>query len=91
VPNEDGVMPRYREDHACAPRRGGHLLLGPFGVRNGKVTEFERPAAITFRQPMTLRLGAGTVDVTLRYALTPGPAAGVTRVTRVVTMTVRGG
>jgi hypothetical protein len=57
-------------------------------VRNGKVTEFERPAAITFRQPMTLRLGAGTVDVTLRYALTPGPAAGVTRVTRVVTMTV---
>jgi uncharacterized protein YndB with AHSA1/START domain len=61
---------------------------GPFGVRNGKVTEFERPAAITFRQPMTLRLRAGTVDVTLRYTLTPGPAAGVTRVTRVVTMTV---
>jgi uncharacterized protein YndB with AHSA1/START domain len=63
---------------------------GPFGVRNGIVTEFERPSAITFRQPMTLRLGAGVVDVTLRYTLTltPGPAAGVTRVTRVVTMTV---
>jgi uncharacterized protein YndB with AHSA1/START domain len=62
---------------------------GPFGVRNGTVTEFERPAAITFRQPMTLRLGAGIVDVTLRYTLTPGPAAGVTRVARVVTITVR--
>jgi uncharacterized protein YndB with AHSA1/START domain len=61
---------------------------GPFGVRNGVVTEFERPSAITFRQPMTLRLGAGVVDVTLRYTLTPGPAAGVTHVARVVTMTV---
>jgi uncharacterized protein YndB with AHSA1/START domain len=61
---------------------------GPFGVRNGIVTEFERPSAITFRQPMTLRLRGGIVDVTLRYTLTPGPAAGVTHVTRVVTMTV---
>jgi uncharacterized protein YndB with AHSA1/START domain len=60
---------------------------GPFGVRNGTVTEFERPTAITFRQPMTLRLGAGIVDVTLRYTLTPGPAAGVTHVARVVTIT----
>jgi uncharacterized protein YndB with AHSA1/START domain len=61
---------------------------GPFGVRNGTVTEFERPTAITFRQPMTLRLGAGIVDVTLRYTLTLGPAAGVTHVARVVTITV---
>jgi uncharacterized protein YndB with AHSA1/START domain len=63
---------------------------GPFGVRNGIVTEFERPTAITFRQPMTLRLGAGAgvVDVTLRYTLTPGPTAGVTHVARVVTITV---
>lgn len=61
---------------------------GPFGVRNGTVTEFERPTAITFRQPMTLRLGAGIVDVTLRYTLTPGPAAGVTHVARAVTITV---
>ncbi|HEY2269439.1 MAG TPA: SRPBCC family protein [Streptosporangiaceae bacterium] len=61
---------------------------GPFGVRNGVVTEFARPASITFRQPMTLRLGAGVVDVTLRYTLTPGPAPGVTHVARVVTMTV---
>jgi hypothetical protein len=61
---------------------------GPFGVRNGTVTEFERPAAVTFRQPMTLRLRAGTVDVTLRYTLAPGPGAGVTHVARVVTITV---
>jgi len=35
------------------------------------VTEFERPVKITFHQPMTIRLHAGTVDVTLRYTLTP--------------------
>jgi uncharacterized protein YndB with AHSA1/START domain len=61
---------------------------GPFGVRNGTVTEFERPATITFEQPMTMRLHAGTVDVTLRYTLTPGN--GSTHVARVVTMTVPG-
>ena len=61
---------------------------GPFGVRNGAVTEFERPARITFQQPMTMRLHAGTVDVTLRYTLTPGP--GSTHVARVVTIAVRG-
>ena len=57
---------------------------GPFGVRNGTVTEFERPSKITFHQPMTLRLHSGTVDVTLRYTLTPN--AGSTRVSRVVTL-----
>jgi hypothetical protein len=61
---------------------------GPFGVRNGTVTEFERPTAVTFRQPMTLRLRAGTVDVTLRYTLAPSPDTGVTHVARVVTITV---
>jgi uncharacterized protein YndB with AHSA1/START domain len=61
---------------------------GPFGVRNGTVTEFERPAKVTFHQPMTMRLHAGTVDVTLRYTLTPGSVAGVTRVARVVTLTI---
>jgi hypothetical protein len=29
---------------------------GPFGARNGTVTEFERPTKITFRQPMTMKL-----------------------------------
>lgn len=57
---------------------------GPFGVRNGTVTEFERPLGITFHQPMTIRLRAGTVDVTMRYALVPGP--GSTRVSRTVTL-----
>jgi uncharacterized protein YndB with AHSA1/START domain len=61
---------------------------GPFGVRNGTVTVFERPTAVTFRQPMALRLWAGTVDVTLRYTLTPVPGTGVTHVARVVTIMV---
>jgi len=56
----------------------------PFGVRNGTVTEFERPAAVTFHQPMTIRLHAGTIDVTVRYTLTP--ADGSTHVTRLVTL-----
>jgi uncharacterized protein YndB with AHSA1/START domain len=59
---------------------------GPLGVRNGTVTEFERPGKITFHQPMTIRLGLGTIDVTMRYTLTPGPAS--THVTRVVTIDV---
>jgi uncharacterized protein YndB with AHSA1/START domain len=59
---------------------------GPFGVRNGTVTEFERPTKITFHQPMTIRLHAGTVDVTLRYTLTPGGES--TQVMRVVTIEV---
>ncbi|HEV2235246.1 MAG TPA: SRPBCC family protein [Ktedonobacterales bacterium] len=57
---------------------------GPFGVRHGRVTEFERPTAITFHQPMTMRLHAGTVDVLMRYTLTP--VEGDTRVRRVVTL-----
>jgi hypothetical protein len=69
---------------------------GPLGVLNGEVTEVERPAKVTFRQPMTLRLRAGILDVTLRYTLTPltpltppsGP--GPTHVTRVVTLAIPG-
>ncbi len=57
---------------------------GPFGVRNGTVTEFDRPGKITFHQPMSLRLQAGTIDVTLRYLLTAG--TGSTHVTRTVTL-----
>jgi uncharacterized protein YndB with AHSA1/START domain len=69
----------------------GPVVLGtryresePFGVRNGTVTEFERPARVTFHQPMTMKLHAGTIDVTVRYTLTP--TAGSTHVTRVVTL-----
>jgi uncharacterized protein YndB with AHSA1/START domain len=57
---------------------------GPFGVRHGRVTEFERPTAITFHQPMTIRLHAGIVDVVMRYTLTAGD--GSTRVQRLVTL-----
>jgi len=57
-------------------------------VRNGVVNEFERATAITFCQPMTLRLGAGMVDVVLRYSLTPGRRPGVTHVARLATITV---
>jgi uncharacterized protein YndB with AHSA1/START domain len=61
---------------------------GPFGVRNGAVTEFERPTKITFHQPMTLKLHAGILDVTVGYTLTPG--AGSTNVKRVVSLGLPG-
>ncbi len=57
---------------------------GPFGVRHGEVTEFERPTKVTFHQPMTLKLRSGTLEVTVRYTLTPGSDS--THVIRVVTL-----
>lgn len=60
---------------------------GPFGVRNGKVIEYERPTKITFHQPMTLKLRSGTIDVTVRYILTPG-AGSTTHVRRVCSVDV---
>jgi hypothetical protein len=42
---------------------------GPFGVRNGVVTELERPTRVTFHQPMTLKFGLGVLDVMVRYTL----------------------
>jgi uncharacterized protein YndB with AHSA1/START domain len=59
---------------------------GPFGVRDGTVTEFERPTKITFHQPMTMKFHSGIVDVIMRYTLTPGNDS--TRVKRVVTLGV---
>jgi uncharacterized protein YndB with AHSA1/START domain len=59
---------------------------GPLGVRNGTVTEHERPTRVTFHQPMTIKLGLGIVDITLRYLLTP--TDGTTHVRRAVTITV---
>jgi uncharacterized protein YndB with AHSA1/START domain len=58
----------------------------PFGTRNGTVTQFEPAAKVTFHQPMTLRLHAGTIDVTVAYAL--APTAGATHVTRIVTLEI---
>jgi hypothetical protein len=57
---------------------------GPFGIRHGEVTECERPTKVTFHQPMTLKLHSGTLDVTVRYTLSPG--SGSTHVNRVVTL-----
>lgn len=60
---------------------------GPAGVRNGTVTELERPTKLTCHQPLTMRLHAGTVDATVRYTLTPtGPES--THVERVVTLAI---
>ena len=57
---------------------------GPFGVRNGRVTELVRPAKVTFHQPMTMRFGAGVIDITVRYTLTPN--RDTTTVRRVVSV-----
>ena len=59
---------------------------GPIGVRNGTVTEFERPTKITCHQPFTMKLPVGIIDVTMRYTLTP--RAESTHVKRVVTLGV---
>ena len=56
------------------------------GVRNGTVTEFERPTKITCHQPFTMKLPLGIIDVTMRYTLTPGAVS--THVERVVTLGV---
>jgi hypothetical protein len=57
---------------------------GPLGVRNGTVTEFDRPGNVAFHQPMTLRFGLGTIDILMRYTLAERPSA--TRVKRTVTI-----
>jgi uncharacterized protein YndB with AHSA1/START domain len=53
-------------------------------VRNGKVTEVERPTRIAFQQPMTMKFGAGVINVTVTYTLTPRATA--THVRRVVSV-----
>jgi uncharacterized protein YndB with AHSA1/START domain len=58
----------------------------PMGVRRGTVTEFERPTAITFHHPMKMRAGLGTMDIVLRYTLTPADRS--TRVRRAATVTL---
>jgi uncharacterized protein YndB with AHSA1/START domain len=57
---------------------------GPFGVRNGLVTEYERPTKITFHQPMAFRFHSGVVDVVMRYTLAQRGAT--THVERHVTL-----
>jgi len=88
---QDRWLARSSSFHGTALLTDGPVALGtryresdPFGIRNGTITEFERPAKVTFRQPMTLRLHAGTIDVTVAYTLTP--AGGSTHVRRIVTL-----
>jgi uncharacterized protein YndB with AHSA1/START domain len=59
---------------------------GPFGVRHGEVVEFDRPTSVAFHQPMTGRFNAGTIDVLMRYTLTPRD--GTTHVRRLVTIEI---
>jgi uncharacterized protein YndB with AHSA1/START domain len=88
---QDRWLAKSSAFHGTTPLSPGPVTVGatycepgPFGVRNGTVTEVERPAKITFHQPMTMKFRAGTIDVTVRYTLTPD--AGSTHVTRVVTL-----
>ena len=90
---QDRWLPRSSSFRGTTVLSPGPVALGtsyresdPFGVRNGTVTEFEPPAKVAFHQPMTLRLHAGTVDVTVAYTLTPG--TGSTHVTRIVTLAI---
>jgi uncharacterized protein YndB with AHSA1/START domain len=42
------------------------------GVRRGMVTELERPARVTFHQPMTMKPKfLGVIDIHVTYTLTP--------------------
>jgi uncharacterized protein YndB with AHSA1/START domain len=70
-----GNSPAYRgtAEISTNPARLGTTYTepSPFGVRHGTVTEFQPPTRVTFHQPMTMRLGAGTVDIAMTYALIP--------------------
>jgi hypothetical protein len=59
---------------------------GPLGVRHGTVSELARPSLIGFHQPLTLKLGLGTIDVVVRITLTPGGES--THVRRLVTFEI---
>jgi uncharacterized protein YndB with AHSA1/START domain len=90
---QDRWLPRSSSFRGTTLLSPGPVALGtryresdPFGTRNGTVTRFEPPLRVTFHQPMTLRLHAGTLDVTVDYTLTP--ADGATHVRRVVTLSI---
>src|SRR5690242_17239402 len=58
----------------------------PIGVRNGTVTERERPTRTTFHQPLPLQLGLATTDGPVHLTLTA--RGDVTHVHRLVTFEV---
>jgi hypothetical protein len=77
------------EDISAGPVTKGTTYRepGPLGVRDGVITDFEPPTAVTFHQPMALKLHAGVLDIALRYTLTPlGPNS--THVRRVCSLTL---
>jgi uncharacterized protein YndB with AHSA1/START domain len=56
------------------PTRVGTTYVepGPFGVRHGRVTEFDPPTRLGFEQPMTSRHRAlGVIGIRLANTLTP--------------------
>jgi len=58
---------------------------GPSGVRHGTITELDAPTTVVFHQPMTMRPAVlGTIDITVRYTLTPAEQG--VRVRRVVSL-----
>src|SRR2546430_626964 len=64
-----------------------YIEPGPTGVRRGTITELDPPTRVSFNQPMTMRPRfLGTIDITVRYTLTP--AASSVHVRRVVTLTL---
>ena len=64
-----------------------YVERGPSGVRNGTVTELERPARVTFHQPMTMRPRLlGVIDIHVTYTLAPTPAG--VHLTRLVTLRI---
>jgi hypothetical protein len=90
---QDRWLPKSSAFHGTSDVSSNPVTLGttyrepgPFGVRNGTVTEFDRPTKITFHQPMTMKLNSGIIEVTMRYTLSP--RAESTQVRRVVTIGV---
>jgi len=62
-----------------------YVERGPSGVRHGTVTELDRPARVTFHQPMTMRPRLlGVIDIRVTYTLAPTPEG--VHLTRVVTL-----
>lgn len=66
-----------------------YVEQSPSGTRHGTVTELDRPAKVTFHQPMTMRPGLlGVLDIHVTYTLTPTPPG--IHLTRTVTVAIRG-
>jgi uncharacterized protein YndB with AHSA1/START domain len=92
----EGWLPRSRAWHgtshiSAGPTRLGtsYVEPGPFGVRHGRVTEFDPPARLGFEQPMTSKhLALGVIGIRLAHTLTP-EGSGV-RLLRVVELEPRG-